>query len=113
MAQRFNPPFGSGGKSVSKPMAKQPMQQGMEGEEQDGGAVAAEHGPATEVNITHEHEIGSHHVRSAHPDGHMHESDHGSAEEAHEHGKKLAGIGAAESHGEPDGDEGDEPWGKE
>lgn len=116
MAQRFNPPFGSGGKSVTKPMEKAPMQQdGMEmgGGEQDGSTVAQEHGPATEVNISHEHEMGSHHVRSAHPDGHMHESDHGSAEEAHEHGKKLAGIGAMEEkHSEPDGDE-SEPWGKE
>lgn len=112
MAQRFNAPFGTGGKSATKPMAKAPMQP-MEsgGEEQDGGAVAQEHGPAVEVNVTHEHEIGSHHVRSAHPDGHTHESDHGSAEEAHEHGKKLAGIGAAEAHAEPDGDE-SEPWGK-
>lgn len=114
MAQRFNAPFGSGGKSVSKPMAKSPMQQPMEGggEEQDGGAVAQEHGPAVEVKVTHEHEIGSHHVRSSHPDGHMHESYHGSAEEAHEHGKKLAGIGAEDMHVEPDGDE-SEPWGKE
>lgn len=115
MAQKFNPPFGSGGKSVSKPMAKAPMQApGIEGggEEQDGGAIAQEHGPAVEVNISHEHEMGSHHVRSAHPDGHMHESDHGSAEEAHEHGKKLAGVGAMEEkHAEPGGDE-SEPWGK-
>lgn len=115
MAQKFNPPFGSGGKTVGKPMAKAPMQQGgmeMGDGEQDGGAVSQEHGPAVEVNISHEHEMGSHHVRSSHPDGHMHESDHGSAEEAHEHGKKLAGIGAAEMHAEPDGDESD-PWGKE
>lgn len=113
--QRFNAPFGSGGKTVSKPMAKAPMQQdGMEMGEQDGSAVAQEHGPATEVNISHEHEMGSHHVRSSHPDGHMHESDHGSAEEAHEHGKKLAGVGMQEKP-ETGGEEndGDEPWGKE
>lgn len=122
MAQKFNPPFGSGGKSATKPMAKAPMQVGGMGgdagagtgmnEEQDGGAVAQEHGPAVEVNISHEHEMGSHHVRSSHPDGHMHESDHGSAEEAHDHGKKLAGVGEMEEkHAEPDGDE-SEPWGK-
>ena len=99
-------------------MAKKPQQQMagavMEpegGEEQDGGAVAEQHGPATQVNIEHEHEMGSHHVHSVHPDGHEHHSDHGSAEEAHEHGKKLAGVGG-EEHGEPDGDEA-EPWGKE
>lgn len=117
MAQKFNPPFGTGGRQATKqPMAKAPMQQGgmeMGDGEQDGAAVAAEHGPATEVNISHEHEMGSHHVRSAHPDGHMHESDHGSAEEAHEHGKKLAGIGAEEKQPESGGEEEDEPWGKE
>ena len=117
MAQKFNPPFGSGGKSVSKPMAKAPMAAPggeMPGETEDGASVAQEHGPAVEVNVTHEHEIGSHHVRSAHPDGHMHESDHGSAEEAHEHGKKLAGIGAEESRGGEHDEESDEsePWGK-
>lgn len=115
MAQKFNPPFGSGGKSIAKPMAKAPMQQRgeeMGDGEQDGSAVAQEHGPATEVNISHEHEMGSHHVRSAHPDGLVHESDHASAEEAHEHGKKLAGVGA-EMEPKAGGEEEDEPWGKE
>lgn len=73
---------------------------GMGEQEQDGSAVAAEHGPAHEVHIHHDHEGGAHHVHSMHPDGHGHHSDHGSAEEAHEHGKKLAG-GGAEEHEEP------------
>ena len=70
-----------------------PSEDGMEpdGDEQDGSAVAAEHGPATEVNISHDHEMGTHHVHSVHQDGHEHHSDHASADEAHEHGKKLAG----------------------
>jgi hypothetical protein len=45
----------------------------------------------------HNHEAGEHHVSSNHPDGHQHESMHGSAEEAHEHGKKLAGGGEPEN----------------
>ena len=117
MAQRFNPPFGSGGKTVTKqPMAKAPMQQGGEEMgEQDGAAVAQAHGPAQTVNIEHEHEMGVHHVHSMHQDGHEHHSDHASAEEAHEHGKKLAGIGASEKEPEHGGEEedGEEPWGKE
>jgi len=118
MAQKFNPPYGSGGKTVTKPMAKSPQQQmgaavqEPDGDEQDGSAVAAEHGPANMVAIEHEHEVGVHHVHSMHPDGHEHHSDHASAEEAHEHGKKLAGVGAQE-HAEPAGDEAEEPWGKE
>lgn len=80
---------------------KQPGQDSMGAE--DGAAVAAEHGPAHEVHMMHDHEGGRHHVMSMHPDGHQHESEHGSVEEAHEHGKKLAGAG------EPDGDEMGEP----
>jgi hypothetical protein len=41
----------------------------------------------------HDHEAGQHHVQSMHPDGHQHESMHGSVEDAHEHAKKLAGGG--------------------
>ena len=73
-----------------------------DGDEQDGAAIAEEHGPAHEVNMKHEEE--SHHVHSVHPDGHEHHSDHPSKEHAHEHAKKLAGVGM-EEHNEPDGDE--------
>jgi hypothetical protein len=102
MAQ-FNFPVGSGNKpqkKPAKPMAAEP--EAMQGQEpEDGAAIAEQHGPATDVAIHHEHEIGVHHVTSEHPDGHHHESDHESAEKAHEHAKKLAGG----EHSEPDGDE--------
>lgn len=63
-----------------------------DGDEQDGAAIAAEHGPAHEVHVMHDHEAGHHEVHSVHPDGHEHHSDHhASAEAAHEHAKKLAG----------------------
>jgi hypothetical protein len=104
----FNFPVGSAGKPAPKkkaPMAAAPMPQEMEGQEpEDGAQIAEQHGPATEVNVMHQHEAGMHHVTSHHPDGHMHESDHGSAEEAHEHAKKLAGAGSGHSE-EPDGEE--------
>ena len=88
----------AGGAGMSSP---DPLQQPTEGGgEEDGSQVAQEHGPAVEVNISHNHEAGQHHVASQHPDGHQHESDHGSVEEAHEHAKKLAGAG--EEH-EPEG----------
>jgi len=80
----------------------QPGQGGEEmGGEESGTEVAAAHGPAHEVHITHDHEGGAHHVHSVHPDGHEHHSDHGSAGEAHDHAKELADDG----QGEPDGDE--------
>lgn len=108
MAQKFAPPFGTAGVGAKKPMPKKAPEaemMGGEGEEpEDGAEIAQEHGPATEVHIEHEHEMGSHHVRSSHPDGHMHESDHESAEAAHEHGKKLAGVGGAEHDGEGEED---------
>ena len=78
-------------------------------DEQDGAAIAAEHGPATDVMIHHEHEMGGHHVTSEHADGHHHESDHESAEAAHEHAKKLAGVGAEGGEEHSGGaDEGDD-----
>lgn len=96
MGQKFNYPVG--GSAPKKPMAK-PMSGAMteeppemEGQEpEDGAQIAEEHGPATDVAVHHEHEIGVHHVTSEHSDGHHHESDHESAEMAHEHAKKLAG----------------------
>ncbi len=64
-----------------------------DGGSEDGSQVAQEHGPAQEVHMMHDHEGGMHHVHSMHPDGHTHQSEHGSVEEAHEHAKKLAGGG--------------------
>ena len=63
----------------------------MEGGEEDGSAIAAEHGPAHTIQINHDHEMGVHEVHSDHPSGHHHVSQHGSVEEAHEHAHKLAG----------------------
>ena len=83
---------------------QQPAQGEPDGDEQP-EQVAAEHGPATEIHVEHNHEAGQHHVQSMHPDGHEHHSDHGSVDEAHEHAKKLAGGGMNEEHQEPDGDE--------
>ena len=98
----FNHPIGSNKAPAKKP-AMAPMMGGGEdgqmaegGEEQDGAAIAAEHGPAHEIHLQHEHGMGSHHVHSVHEDGHEHHSDHGSAGEAHEHAKKLAGAGEGE-----------------
>jgi hypothetical protein len=52
--------------------------------------VVAAHGKANSVHIHHDHANGKHKVVSHHEDGHMHESEHGSAGEAHDHGKQLA-----------------------
>lgn len=64
-----------------------------QGETQDGAQLAAEHGPATELNIQHDHENGVHHVHARHPDGHEHDSDHPSADEAHKFAADCAGCG--------------------
>jgi hypothetical protein len=69
-------------------------------DEQDGAQIAEEHGPATSIQIQHDHDMGHHTVMSEHPDGHQHQSDHHeSAEAAHEHARKLSGVGAQESEG--------------
>jgi hypothetical protein len=84
---------------LQSPVAEEGQGPGGEAPEQ----VAAQHGPATEVHVMHDHGVGHHSVHSVHPDGHEHHSEHGSAEEAHDHAKALASGG----HGEPDGDEGE------
>lgn len=67
-------------------------------DEGDINDVVAQHGPAQEINIHHDHEAGKHKVTSSH-DGHTHESEHGTAEEAHEHAKVAAGIAPTEDMG--------------
>ena len=52
--------------------------------------VVAEHGPANTVHVAHDHKAKKHHVVSTHADGHVHESNHGSAKEAHDHAAQLA-----------------------
>ncbi len=62
--------------------------------EEDEHPVVAEHGKAHKVIIHHDHEAGRHVVTSHHKDGHMNTSTHEAAAEAHEEGRKLAGIPA-------------------
>jgi hypothetical protein len=66
---------------------------------QDGAAMAAEHGPATEIDMQHDHENGRHTVHAVHSDGHQHESEHGSAGEAHKFAADLAGGGSGGGEG--------------
>lgn len=70
--------------------------------EEEAKQVVAEHGPAHEVHIKHDHETGHHEVHTVHEDGEEHHSEHGSAEEAHEHAKHLSGDGG-EEHEDADG----------
>jgi hypothetical protein len=52
--------------------------------------IRGNHGLAHTVTYTHDHDGGSHKVSSTHEDGTSHESEHGSAKEAIEHGARLA-----------------------
>ena len=57
--------------------------------------VAAEHGPAHTVHITHDHEGQRSHVHSIHPDGHEHHADHDGEMHhvhAHHHHGHAAGV---------------------
>lgn len=66
-----------------------------EGEEMesDGKALAQQHGPAVQIDIQHNHEAGQHTVHAMHPNGHEHETQHGSAGEAHQFAGDCAGGG--------------------
>jgi len=63
--------------------------------------VVAQHGKANSVHIKHDHVAKKHHVTSVHEDGHTNESDHSSDMEAHDEGRKLAGV-AGEPEGSPE-----------
>lgn len=57
--------------------------------------VVAQHGKATSVHIKHDHVANKHHVTSMHEDGHVHESDHATPQEAHQAASQLGGEPAA------------------
>jgi hypothetical protein len=84
---------GKGKKQVSK--SEQP---GTEHETPQ--EVVKTHGRAHSVHIHHDHENGKHKVVSHHEDGHMHESEHESVADAHDHGKQLANADEDEMQNE-------------
>lgn len=65
--------------------------------------LAAEHGPAREVHIMHDHAAGMHHVHSVHDDGFEGHSDHATAAEAHMAGGTAAGAPEGDDTGGPEG----------
>lgn len=52
--------------------------------------IVKAHGPAHTVTVHHNHVEKKHKVISHHEDAHMHESEHGSPEEAYQHAQGLA-----------------------
>lgn len=90
----FHAPSAEHEKSES-PVFEAAEKEGQDEQQQNEGhenpqEVVAEHGPAHSVHIHHDHENKKHKVVSHHADGHMHESEHGTPDEAHEHGKQLS-----------------------
>ena len=84
------------GPSAAPPQADGYSEDGMEqgpAPAQDGAAMAQQHGPAQEIHMTHDHASGAHSVHVVHPDMHEHESQHGSAAEAHKFATDCAGGG--------------------
>lgn len=78
-------------------------------ENTDPKQVVAEHGPANTVHVAHDHKAKKHHVVSTHESGHVHQSDHANAADAHSHAAELAGGDQppAEGTGEPEAPEAD------
>ena len=68
--------------------------------------IAAEHGPAHTLHMTHDHEGQMSHVHSIHMDGHEHHAQHDGPEHvmhAQKHGMHAAGVAPEEEH--PDKEE--------
>ena len=68
-------------------------------EPQDGAAMAQQHGPAIQTDVKHDHEGGKHTVHAVHPDGHEHDTEHASADEAHQYASDCAGCGGGAEAG--------------
>jgi hypothetical protein len=62
--------------------------------------VVAQHGPAEKMEISHDHAAAKHTVTSHHG-GHTHVAHHGSADEAHMHAAKAAGVMPPEQEQQP------------
>ena len=81
--------------------AEKPQFEAGEKEGQAEGVVA-EHGPATNVTVHHDHKNNRHHVVSRHADGHMNTSDHASSQEAHDTASTLGGAQpSGQAQGQP------------
>jgi hypothetical protein len=104
--------------AAQKGEAKGGMKAGGDMDGADGGSkdmshmeiheVVAKHGPAHKINITHDHAAAKHEVMSHHKGAH-HKSSHMSAEDAHEHAGKAAGLEDESEEHEYDGGEGESP----
>ena len=70
---------------------KEGMKEAKAGSENAPEGVVAKHGKAVSVHVKHDHTANKHHVTSTHADGHVNESDHMSASEAHDAAQKRAG----------------------
>jgi hypothetical protein len=95
-----------GGDSAAHEAAETPeFEKGeQEGAKEAPEQVVAEHGPATNVTVHHDHKNNKHHVVSRHASGHMHTSDHASAQEAHDTASTLGGAQPAEPSPEVGGE---------
>jgi hypothetical protein len=91
--KRSNARFGAKQPAPSTEGAGDDYNDGAE-DQADGAAMAAEHGPASEVSVQHDHEGGRHSVHAKHPDGHEHSSEHATADDAHRFAADCAGAGS-------------------
>lgn len=69
--------------------------------------IAAEHGPAHEVHMAHDHAAQVSHVHSVHEDGHQHHAQHegeGHVMNAHHHAMHAAGITPEEGEENKEGE---------
>jgi hypothetical protein len=73
--------------------------------------VVAKHGKAVHVHTSHDHTNNKHRVHSVHPDGHQHDSEHASAQEAQQAANELGSEGGEQAAAQSD--QGEESAGPE
>jgi hypothetical protein len=110
-AKRYDEMHGKGGEAETAVHESKETPEFEAGEHEGMNEGGADHGPATEVHIYHDHENKKHHVHTTHKDGHKHMSEHQTPEEAHEEGGKLAGI-SVKKENEQNGEEDDQQGAK-
>ena len=87
------PKMGAAHEEKETPEFESGEQEGaQEGNENSNPAeVVKQHGKAQHVHVSHDHVNNKHHVHSVHADGHVHDSDHASPQEANDAAKQLGG----------------------
>jgi hypothetical protein len=93
--------------AVEGPRAQANDIEAKSGDHEEIKQIAAEHGPAHEIHMAHDHMAKVSHVHSVHEDGHQHHAEHAGEDHvmmAHHHAMHASGVSPEEETEENEGE---------